>query len=133
MGPGDGVEDGWSETKPIQQFKPTLPSKGWWQRFMMRHQELSLRTPSIINAGRLAASRRSIMDGFLVRVYSKGRWPTAESEVARIEEERKQKEMEGKRVETRRDDKKQTEEDRKRRNIEAKTQKDYEEKPRIEN
>jgi hypothetical protein len=70
---------------------------------------------------------------FLVRVYSKGRWPTAESEVARIEEERKQKEMEGKRVETRRDDKKQTEEDRKRRNIEAKTQKDYEEKPRIEN
>ena len=73
------------------------------------------------------------MDGFLVRVYSKGRWLTAESEVARIEEERKQKEMEGKRVETRRDDKKQTEEDRKRRNIEAKTQKDYEEKPRIEN
>ena len=45
-------------------FKNDVPTSGWWSSFLSRHPQLSLRTPSIINAGRLAMSRRSTMDNF---------------------------------------------------------------------
>ena len=45
-------------------FKRQIPSRGWWSRFLKRHPDLSIRTPSVINGGRLAMSRRVIIDNF---------------------------------------------------------------------
>ena len=45
-------------------FKDTLPTFGWWKRFTKRHPQLRLRTPSLIDPGRSAMSRSSILNRY---------------------------------------------------------------------
>ena len=49
-------------------FKNVAASKGWWLRFRKRHPTLALRTPSLLDPGRLAMSRTSVMDSFFENV-----------------------------------------------------------------
>ena len=44
------------------EFKHGLASRGWWSNFLKRHPELTVRTPSLVDPGRVAMSWTSVMD-----------------------------------------------------------------------
>ena len=43
-------------------FGDSGPTNGWWNHFINRHPTLSLHTPSTLDGGRVAMSRKSTMD-----------------------------------------------------------------------
>jgi len=45
-------------------FPSGVPVHSWWRRFLNRHPEDSLRTPSIIDGGRHWMSKRSLLNAF---------------------------------------------------------------------